>query len=462
MVDHAKNNGRPDDIMISIVGIFHAAVAGNWSRRIGWLTGVFAAVLFSSITLSHQAMAGGPLMEGKTLVQGTDRVNGRSYGDPTAFFSSNSNAKTLRVYKGDQVTFYYRLNNWDPLPIAGEVNAKYYAGPEGRESVIGSETFDPGAWFMTGSGYRYKCTTNYGLPYLFNIPVTCWGQRPGGWNNLFSESNNPNYVLRHTVRLDGPEFSTPGKRYCAYVETNPTLYDMVNAALGSVVVGQHKFNSHDDSFDGEYQTFSVAFFWLMAALSAALGDQMSCAEIAYNYNLTPEISLDNPSGSTVGASPSVTQDAAIRASGNATYTQPTEWRISQFTLPSSPDPNTLSTLGVKESNTRGANLCTYFNNDTAYRNAGISNCTSAVAKSTGSDTIYNTDGSFRSGSSFPTTLPFPDPATIPAGRVVCYVLSINTYKPYLSNPSWRHSKTACTDGSPKKPKVSRSMVMTYV
>lgn len=338
-------------------------------------------------------------MTGKSYVQGTDRISNVTYGNPSTWGTNNGNPRILRVFKGDTVTFSFRLQNWDPFPVGGMVHTQFR-----------SIDFTGGDNLVSDEGRKM-------------------------WVGLLDTQEW--YLNKDTVVLNGPGSDTPGKQFCEYVQTNPTVVDLINplslALNGGVTLGLHKFNTNPD--------------WIIFPLSVLqgvpfyVGDVMSCAEIAYSYNLVPSITLGTPAESTISATPAVDQTAS---SVNATYTQPTEWQISQFTLPSSsgyPD--------VTQSNTASNRLCSnFFATDSRYRANGCR----TVAQSSGGNTIFNTDGSFRSGSSFPSSLSFPAPASIPAGHVVCYVLSVNAYAPYMSNPSWRHSKTVCAS-STKEPKI---------
>jgi len=413
--------------------------------QIGFLAFFFMLFLGTVVT-TQQAMAGGPLMVGTTLVQGVDRSDGTTYGNPTTFLSSNTIAKVLPVYKGDQATFYYRLQNYDPFPIVGEVNAEYRYYSDftsadkkglskdqyGPDILVGAETFDKGAAGFPIGGYRENC--------VFGI-ATCWAQ--------YNSGSKKGKTLTLPITVGGPGSDIPGNRICAYVQTNPTLYDFTDILIfkDPIIEGLHKFNSHNDSFNSLANSLFLSMISLGFLKDFSIGDQMSCLEIAYNYDLTPNISLNNPGG---GGVVDVTPNVTLKPKDPkhpATHSDKTEWRISQFFLPEGQDPS--SQVRDSRANKSDTNPpCTFFASKDKAKDCKTpkwSNGTDAKGK----DWRFDTNNLPMDGKSWLSSL--ESPGTIPKGYKVCYALSLSPYQPYLpgndTSPYWRHSKVVCVTGS---------------
>lgn len=385
----------------------------------GLFVALFVALLGSFCTTQH-AMAGGPIMIGTTYISGTDRATGTTYKDPTQLFTNNLTSHILPAYPGDTVTFYAHIQNWDPLPIPGPVNVQIH-----KVGFTGSDT-------LASDGE--KDTTPIG-------PSGYWWYKGG---NIFQlESWNE--------KVTGPGSNTPGNQLCYYVQTNPTVYDFTNVLLFTdpVIEGLHKFNVNPDHFHLKPGLFFDTVF-LGIFNNIQIGNPMSCVQIAYNYNLVPSITLTNPGGVQSGGPVDVAAAVDQTVNGeHATYTKKTQWQITQVIIPddaTKPHPNGGTSSQVPCNKQSSA----YF-----YNTTGVS-CKVVAKSGTGSngsaDTIFNADGSFKSGSSFPTSL--PSPGNLPDGTIVCYALSVSPYAPYLTgSTTWRHSALVCPPGSLKKPKV---------
>jgi hypothetical protein len=89
-------------------------------------------------------------------------------------------------------------------------------------------------------------------------------------------------------------------------------------------------------------------------------------------------------------------------------------------------------------------------------NAKVHDCTVPTGgQSSGQDTVFDKNGlrdPSKGGTAFPNQLPLPTPSN--PNDLLCYVLSVNTYQPYQSNPNWRNSKVVCLSPSaPVHPKL---------
>ena len=378
-------------------------------------------------------MAGGPIMTGWTYISGTDRSDGKVYNDPRQLFSNNTAPRILPAYPGDTVSFYARVFNWDPFPIGGDVNIKIYkynsftssgVTPTNDKLIDNKDTYQVGA-----------------PPPLW--PVSFW------W---YKGSNIFQLTSPWKEKVAGPGSSTPGNRFCYYVQTNPTVYDVTNILVfrDPVVEGLHKFNVNPDKYHLKPGLFfDTAFLGLLD--NANIGNPMSCVEVAYNYNLVPSISLGTGGSTGAGGSTNVStavSQGTLSKNSTPTYTKKTQWQVSQFFLPEGTSAPGITTTSV-------ANLCKDFfeSSKIGGKSCKIPKLSDGKtdAKSSGTNTVFDADGSFKSGTSLPMAL--QSPGTIPDGYVVCYALSVKSYKPYLTTPAWRNSAVVCSELASKKPKV---------
>ncbi len=403
--------------------------------------GIFVAIFIAfvgSLFIGPHAFAGGPFMGGYTFIQGTDRLTGKTYGNP--IFSQNNTPETLHVYPGDKVTFYYYVENVDSTLI----------------NMIGVNTFFPVTVKYHTTGWTGNDTTTKTFPPRVINPKY----------SSFYYSSGSVTTVPDTVTV--PSNAKPGSQYCDYVETSPTIVNVL-AYVGwghkVIILNDHSFNTHNEDLAKYVNADDPSLLSLseFAGIAPPQGDMMSCVVVAgnYNYNLTPYLTVDGgssgPSGST-NVSTAVT-NSPLNNSSNGTDSQLSEWQIEQFYLPSgTTPPNSASTSNQVDP-------CTYFTNTLkTIQNCGIATIAGGnnQAKSNGFDTVFDTNGQVTSGSQLPvstslTNLPNKD------GYSVCYVLSVNSYQPYVgkdnknpNNPppamdSWRNSGFVCSAG--KKPKV---------
>lgn len=408
--------------------------AWRWLQR-GKLAKFSALALFvailGNVLLSHIAAAGGPIMVGLTYISGKDQVTGATYEDPHNMAGNNRTARTIRVYSGDTVRFYERIMNIDPpiiwiLPTANcnyPVSVKYhrvYYDNQGNvinDTVVNSYRSKPIYPLYNAAGFE-----NY--PRNAFDP-TCYLR---GMSPLPASSAVPYHEVNTAT---SPGSSAPGSQVCQYVETNPTVVDFL--WVPQIVLGNHKFNSHND-----YLAVPLPVLQNFPFVSFGIGDMMSCAEIAYNYNLVPSIALPGSGGGTsVNVTPSVSQDPSVDMA-HATYTQDTQWQVTQVIKPKGVNGPTAGIDNNQPCNNTGTSG--------RYKVSSQYTC-KVVSQSSGKDTIFNNNGSFRSGSSFPLSVPAASsgdyPPGDPANYEVCYVLSINAYKPYITSNTWRHSALVC-------------------
>lgn len=387
--------------------------------------------VFCNVLISHMAAAGGPIMVGLTYISGKDQVSGATYEDPHNMLGNNRTARTIRVYSGDKVRFYERIMNVDPpiiwiLPTANcnyPVSVKYhrvYYDNKGNiinDSVVQSYRSKPIYPLYNSVGFE-----NY--PRNAFDP-TCYLR---GMQPLPASSAVPYHEVN---TADSPGSSDPGSQVCQYVETNPTVVDFL--WVPQIVVGKHTFNSHND-----YLAVPLPVLQNFPFISFGIGDMMSCAEIAYNYNLVPSIELPGSGGGgSINVSPSVSQDPSVDMA-HATYTQDTQWQVTQVIKPKGVSGPTAGIDNNQPCNAGGTAGRYKVNNQYTCK---------VVSQSSGKSTVFYPNGSFKSGDPFPSNVPAASPGDYPPGDPasyqVCYVLSINAYKPYITSNTWRHSALVC-------------------
>ena len=466
-------------------------------RALGWgylckgtLLALFVALSVNVTVTPPKAMAGGAIMVGFTIVTGgKDRVSGKTYQpmqkgewtilnriaqatiNPSLTPDDISNdvrriapqASVIRVYPGDHVGFTGIILNVDPFPIPGgavltihqkglndslhPLNLIEYAG----RNIVASRSV-----FTMGTG----------------VPVT------PGWSNYIMRP--PGVTLASSAK--------PGQQLCQFVSTLPMFYlgfvpvipyfewkipDLINFNLGfsngnlSGSASDANGNSYDVDFDPDspiektvidndgktqdtHSTFRVSY-----------GRTMSCAEVAYVYDLEPSLTLDESSntGSTINVNPAVSEGnwkVLQRDAPAATETQKTQWQISRLYVPSNKTPPSTFTQFADNKYLTGDKVCKYFKATYNY------DCAMSAQSGTNilnrKDTIFSSGAigdplSIMKGSSFPATVAIP--SGVPSGYKVCYVLSINSHRPIYPewNAQWRNSKVVCAKPPNKKPKV---------
>ncbi len=403
--------------------------------------GMLLALLVSlliNVVATHKAMAGfAPILIGRTIVMsGTDRVTGKVYNvakptiknllNGTALQPYISAPSVIRVYKGDTVQFAQVTQGVDPLNIGGlsflQIHYKGF-----------NDTINP-LNLAEYSGFLPKILGGKG-------PNIVWDNN--GWPVYFvfasaSFSVAPPVTIGSGIA--GPGSDDPGKQFCEFVSTNPTIQFYVPPFVYPYV---------------EWKIPSLADFTI-GGLTINIGRTMSCAEIAYVYNLQPSLTLNNGGGSggSVNITTSLSQGALPSGAPGATYSKKTQWQVSQFFLP-------LGTTVPGSTTSKSQSPCSYFRTNYGDKNMGCiipklsdkkTDARSGSSLFNRINTVFNKDGSFKSGTALPSALAPPE--DVPEGYKVCYALSVSKYKPYLDtlDAGWRNSKVVCTAGS-KKPKV---------
>lgn len=167
-------------------------------------------------------------------------------------------------------------------------------------------------------------------------------------------------------------------------------------------------------------------------------DPSACANVPYNYELTPGVS--GPSGvTTVGASISTVyptvNNALPAAPSKTTDSMPTEWQMWRIEVPSG---GSIPTTQLEDN----AAPCAH------YGNGGDNDC---IAKGSGTRV-------FPAGSAEPALPSLADEkvgADTEVGTRICYTLSVKPYQQLAYQPAnnnWRHSAPVCITVS-KQPKV---------
>lgn len=392
------------------------------------LLALFLALLINVLAIHNKAMAGfAPILIGRTIVmQGKDRVTGQVYNVPTPTLSNIigdglrpflTGSSVIHVYKGDTVQFGQVTQGVDPLNIGGfsfiQVHSKGF-----------NETTNP-------------LNT---IEYSGLLPASLGGKGPnvvwnnGGWPVFFIMASG-SVAATPAVTMTGPGSDVPGNQYCQFVSTNPTVQFYVPPFVYGYL--EWKFTgltSLDFTIGGKQESFDFL-------------RTMSCAEIAYVYNLVPSITLNG--GGAANVSTTVSQGELPQGAPGATYSKETRWEISRFLLPTG-----AAEPGVTTNSNGLLDPCAFFK-----RTYGAKDCEvpmladgTTLAKSNGVNTMFGADGSVKSGQSLPSSLTAP--GSVPEGYKICYSLSVSKYKPYLDtfDAGWRNSKVVCTAGS-KKPKV---------
>lgn len=394
-----------------------AFVSGH--LRASVLLVVFMA-LFINVFVAHDAMAGGVIMIGySSVLSGTDRATGEQY--PPASMSKDTyigiqrffpSPNVIKVYQGDWVQFLGVAHNVDPFPIPGlsriQMHYKGFNDPLNPGNLLQyyNRNIVPGT-------DRVVLSVGTGVAVIPEVS---------------------NYILQPApVHMVGPGSNIPGKQYCQFTSSDPTFY------LGIIPVWLYT----------EWKIPDVLNIRFSEDFSFKFGRMMSCAEIAYNYDLTPSID--------VGISNDVTlavQNTPQKVDTTPTYTQPTKWEVNQFIVKDINDPQVQS-LVTGDPTTSSNDPCTFMKSRIGASKISSCEVSAPNAKSNGANTIFNKDGNIDSnvdprnrGTPFPLSLPAPPP-----GSAICYVFSVSKYQPYVPSPGWRHSKIICKATTPKKPKV---------
>lgn len=425
------------------MGKFLHTLTSGYLHRGVFLLALLLTTVTVNVFMAHTASAGGAIMIGSSVIlEGKDRETGHTYVYPPSGIQRDLYVMSKRllpvpsvvkVYQGDWVRFMGVSLNVDPFPIPGLVqNDLHYKG------------FNDPVYPINIFQYAGKnVIMSSGIIPTFGTGVAVV---PGISN--FAYQSPP-------VQMVGPGSDIPGKQYCQFISTVPTFY------LGFIPVIPYvdwKFSDfidlgglanldalNDPSVIDNPANAKFAQGMRDFLSSFKFGRTMSCAEIAYNYSLTPIIGISG----TNNVALSVQNNPEV-AGTNQTYTKPSNWQVTQFVVRDINTPEVRNFLnGVTESQ---RTPCTYLSSKIASSN--MSGCTD-VAKSNGMNTIFDRNGTISStidsrnrGTPFPTTLPAPPP-----GANVCYMLSVNKYRPYGPSPNWRNSKIVCKAGGTKKPKI---------
>lgn len=446
---------------------------------------LIVAVVGSVVVEPPKAHAGGAIMVGFTIVTGgKDRVSGQTYSAfpeggtalPTLDVISEAlsaadlrrylpSASVIRAYPGDSVRFTGIVWNVDPFPIPGYANL----------AVLQKDFNDP-LNPLNPIQYMFRPDAN-----VFNTGVFTVG------TGLPVVPYLSNYVLRPSaVTLSSS--AKPGQQLCQFVQTIPMFYlgyipvipyfewkipDLLNINLG--FNGGSLTGSYTDGHGGSYgvdigasggsvigsngQTYETHDTW-----NVQFGRMMSCAEIAYVYDLEPTLTLDEAgsTATTMNVVPAVSEGDYKQLQPDApaaTDTQKTEWQISQLLVPDTGTPPTGFTQFANDRYLTASNkVCKFFDATYHYACTPLQQSTSDIFGDR-KNTIFSSGArgdplTIKSGSQFPTSVSAP--AVIPSGFKLCYVLSVNSHRPVYPewNSQWRNSPVVCsTRSADKKPKV---------
>jgi hypothetical protein len=382
-----------------------------------YLVFVFLLAVIGNVFFTHQAHATFFAARGETkIISGTDRVLKDSKGNPLQASKTNP-LDQLYVYPSDTVGWKASVWNGGDLGHTTTVNVGNIY-PDGTESGV-------------------KPKSGPTPPYVMTIPNVVYADRLGEEFNIILGASAFDYHYGYTqsdqdwypagVLMSSVRAVNPGDKFCQFDQVIVAGYNII--PYGGSYPGAPGFEYGPVGFEGNG----------------------ACATIAFNYNLTPTISIGTPTGgsSTTPVTPVVSQ-GGLTPGSTATYSQPTQWQISQFQIPIGENPPDVT------QNTQDP--CTYFQKTLVAKSCVIPKSSDSGATSrTKADTIFNTDGTIYgakspAGDTFSSSV--VSPASIIAGYKVCYALSVNTYQPYQSSPNWRNSKVVCASTSvPKNPKV---------
>ncbi len=355
---------------------------------------------------SHDASATFFAARGETLVSGVDRTTGLQ----------KNLTDRIYAFPGDVVQFRSSVWNGGDIGYKTDVTIKniYFDTTESNGTAL-----KPHALVVKDVQYADR---------LIEEPLVIAG---AALIYRYGYPQSAQHWTPPSVTLNGPGSSTPGKQFCQYATVSVGGYNIIPWA-------------------GSYPGFPFIPYG-----PVSFKDRMACAEIAYNYNLMPTITLNNSSEVRAGKVPNVTAKVqqGTLAAGGATYSQSTQWQITKVVLKAGaikPNPDG----GVSNQLPCNGTSAAYFK-PTAGANTGVS-CEIVAKSGTTSEpknTIFNEDGSFKSGSSLPALL--SSVVGLEQNEIVCYALSVNAYAPYLTTGAvWRHSPLTCTSGGVSKmPKV---------
>lgn len=393
--------------------------------------------------MTHDASATFFALRGRTYVYGQDVLRN------TTSTASNT-TDHIYVYPGSTVGFRAAAWNGGNYGIATNVSV------HNRTIINGNATNGPVALAPQRAVYNsvhplLSIISEAGLIAGFALNYNFHGfSNRHDWavpSATLSPSTNPGYEI-------------PGTRLCRYVSASAAGYNII-PYLGSYITALNDNGLPDGVLFSNIGPIDfIPGNW--AGLGVIVpGDAMACAEIAYNYNLLPSITTDAvvSGASTLSIQPKVEQDPTWKAGqdpATITRSQGTRWQISQF-YSNTPTPN----IGPAQSGT--TDPCTYIRN--TYTASGIQQ-TGCSSPANGTGTVFSKDPSV--DASLRSSIPAPTWSGVSRAQYpfVCYVLSVNSYRPvynltqrptspFLRNGAWNNSRVFCptNPAASKKPQV---------
>lgn len=385
-----------------------------------------SVAIVGNIFVTHQAHATFFAPRGQTQINyGTDVITGQTC-------SPTNLCDHLYIDQGNTVG--WKVNLWNSGDLEGKTKL-----------TVKNRYFD--STYSTGTAAKPHAFVKPGI-YFWNrleteplIIAGAAGYYYYGFNETKQSWDTGSAVIT------SPTTQSPGAKYCRVAMVNPAGANYIPW------IGASSLATLIPPFPPIYD-YRNSTFWpgnMVGPLGPAVdGGAAACAEIAYNYDLTPSIESVDQSGLTI-SNPTVGVNP-MRTTAPTTDTDYTQWIITQVVVPTDPGDagSTNTTAPCNDTGTAGLYKTKY------------GNCKIVAQSGTNSgnrkSTRWKAGGTLKdvTPSNSPTlglSMTFPAPTT--SGGIVCYVLSVNAYRPYLSGSSnWRHSRMVCPNGGTlKKPRI---------
>jgi|GEM_PF-3197739 len=474
---------------------------GMWSRYVGasglakYVGAIAFVALASSVVVTHQAHATFFAPRANTWIYGTDKLQGVPLGRPSAS-STADEVSTLYVDPGDTVGWNAR--RWNAGDLGGGTTATMVlrtvsSATASKNGVAGTDsTTTPIGSHVWGTNLfeEINIILANGLAYYYN-------------------STNTDITNYNVATYKIPVGSEPGTEYCQYVKTNPKGIVIIPGVGAPSSTPGWPLQSVPFTIGGTLSFIpgaTVAPLQIVPPFFAVTAPDSvwSCAVVAYDYKLTPTIDIPNlpAAGTPVQVNLSVTNKSNRGDGYTPTQSQLTQWQVTQFSVPKTEtaaiEADNAAISDTNPSITTTSDLCTYFqgkypidmvpvtnargqiigytstcaistNGSNSYavqsnNGSGAANKVSGCPSSSNHmTTVFGSGGEIKSdlcNQAFPSSLKYTAPAS--GSSVMCYVLSVSSYKPvygtslapqstkdsrYASSATWNNSKIVCPSPS---------------
>ena len=270
-----------------------------------------------------------------------------------------------------------------------------------------------------------------GYTFGQNVGYFCSDFQPKDWNvsptvSVSSPNADPGSIItwNYTIKNNGPDAQSSDISY-GY-NTNGGPFGPVALSVGATSTTNSTYTIKQSDVGSTLCRATYAAPQSNKS-NAVIASGAACVAIPYNYTLTPVISTNLGSSSTVGATVNVSP--SIINSG-PTKSQPTDWMVTQFIVsPGKAIPN--SGGGISP------NLpCTYFS-------ANVVSCSAPYNADNANGVLFDDAAPSKVTNS---TTPLAGTAYVladlPVGSHVCFALSARPYSS-AGGSNWSHSKPVC-------------------